>query len=463
VAISDPVALTSAPSTANSTTYDSTITGALSVDDTVFVTVYNVDASPAEQPTVAKIAGTATIGTVSLIGTVTQTDVDQYRITSFWCRVTGAGTLQVRATFSDGQTGCHIIVQPLRGTHLTVPIREVTGTPQFITNSGSASRPSTTLPAAPLAGSWTVHANSIRRSPAAWDTTEAGWIENVDSGLSTPLHGFVYEHKESGDQTYVADAGTNGIWRALSFEIAEAGGDTTATPSTVSAATTVPTPGVVGTSLATTTTVNATASVPTPVVTAVTFPTMTTVTATASVPTPTVTATDSGGVDVPIPASVDATTSIPTPSVTATSLATPSTVNATTTIPTPAVSLAPTAVPTTVDATVTVPTPSVVANALVVPTTVTATAAFFEPGQPIPDQDATPTPTTVDATVTIPTPAVVGTASKTLDTVNATVSIPTPTVSVSAAPEFRPSGVLERHKNAQVKYGLVLRHPRPRR
>jgi hypothetical protein len=222
MAISDPVAITQADSTANATTYDSAITGSLAVDDVVLITVFSVKGTDGGQPTLSKVGGTATIGAfTSIVSVGPLTDTDVYRIEAFWCKVTGAGTLQVRATFGTSQTGCHIIVQPLRGTDLTTPIRSVSGTPQTASANGTASRPSISLPAASATGSWQIVAASIRRNPGGYTASEAGWIRDFDSGLATPAHGYDYWHKESADSSFAADGGTNGTWRAIMFEVQE--------------------------------------------------------------------------------------------------------------------------------------------------------------------------------------------------------------------------------------------------
>jgi hypothetical protein len=221
VAISDPIAQVWADSTGNVSTYDSGTTASLSVDDVVLVFVVNVDGTTVDKATPSKIGGTATVGTFTEIGDITQTDTDEYRITAWWVKVTGAGTLQVRATFGDNQTGCNIGLVPLRGTDLTTPIREVTGTPQVDTNASTASKPSFTLPAAAAASSWTFAIASIRRNPQGYTNSEAGWSLDISGGLTTPANFYGFWHKESGDDTFAADGGTNGTWRGLMFEVQE--------------------------------------------------------------------------------------------------------------------------------------------------------------------------------------------------------------------------------------------------
>lgn len=452
MAISDPVALTSALSTANTTTYDSTITASLSVDDVVLITVYNVKGTAADKAALSKIAGTCTIGAFTEITDVTQTDTDFYRITSFWCKVTGAGTLQVRATFSAGQTGCHIVVEPLRGTDLTNPIRSVSGTPQTITATGSASKPATTLPAAALSTSWVIHASSVRRNPAAWGNSEAGWIEDVDSGLATPAHGLWYGHKESGDDTFAADSGTNAVWRALSFEVQEpAGTNGVASPATVAAVAAVPAPTTQGAGVASPSTVAAIGAVPAAAASAGIIASPATVAAVAAVPSPTVRgaasvspstvaaiaavpASTARGAAVVSPATVAGVAAVPAPTVRGAAVASPSVVAALAAVPAPTARGNASVSPAVVAALAAVPAPVVRGGAIVSPAVVAAIAAV--PAAVVTGgsggTDGTATVATVVAVAAVPAPTVRGGAQASPATVVAVAAVPAPSVAGAA-------------------------------
>lgn len=224
MAISDPVALTSAGVTTDSTTYDAPVTGALSVDDIIICITHLVDSAAIGSATFSNNGGTGTFSfTNTAVGSldgnsaaVETTDTSIYRVQIGWARCTSAGTLILRATLAGTQQGGAVTAMPLRGTHLTDPVRGV------ITNSGAASRPTYTLANAPRTGSWMVSADNIRRNPPAW-TVEAGgaWLEDVDAGQATPVHGWYVAHRESEDQSTTYSAGTNGTWRGLMIEVQE--------------------------------------------------------------------------------------------------------------------------------------------------------------------------------------------------------------------------------------------------
>jgi hypothetical protein len=223
MAITDPVALVNTGSTANATTYASGTSASLNVDDVVLILAFAVrsGATP-DAPTFTKTAGTSTVGTItsqatgsldSNSATSTSTDVDGYRVTCGWVRVTGAGTLAITATFANSLTGCNLVLVPLRGTDLTNPIRQVHA------NSGSASRPTYTLTNAPATGSWMFAFDSVRRNPSAWTNEGGSWIEDIDSGQATPANGYYLTHLEGTDQSTTYSAGTNAIWRGMMIEV----------------------------------------------------------------------------------------------------------------------------------------------------------------------------------------------------------------------------------------------------
>jgi hypothetical protein len=457
VAISDPVAILNTTSTANATTYATGTSASLNVDDIVLIIAFAVrNLATPDAPTFTKTAGTSTVGTFtnqatgsldSNAATITQTDTDGYRVTCGWVRVTGAGTLAVTATFANSLTGCHVTLVPLRGVHLTTPIRQVHAT------TGSGTRPTYSLTNVPDTGSWMYAFDSIRRNPPAWTNEGGSWIEDLDTGLASPANGMYLTHLEGTDQSTTYSAGVAGIWRGMMIEVAASNPDASITTTTVNAVTTVPTPATTGDSATTPTTVDATTAVPIPAATGDAAVSPTTVLATTSVPTPSVVGEQSPTIEpatvnavtsVPTPATtadanttpttVDATTSIPTPAVTGDAATTPTTVMATTSVPTPAVTTDTSVTPTTVDATTTVPTPAVTGDANVTPSTVDATTTV-----PTPDvvgesgaADANVTPTTVDATTTVPTPAVTGDAAGAVSDVLAVAIVPTPAVTGDA-------------------------------
>lgn len=225
MAITDPLALVNTGSTANTTTYDAGATASMSIGDVALIFVFAVrNAAAADAPTLSNNGGTGTFSITSQAtgsldgnaGTSSQTDTDGYRVTCGWARCTSAGTLIVRATFANSLTGCNIVVVPLRGTHTTQPIRQIHAT------SGTASRPSYSLGSTPQTSSWTFTLDSIRRTPPAWTNEGGSWIEDADSTGINPNHGYYVSHLEAADQSTTYSAGTNGTWRGMMIEVAEA-------------------------------------------------------------------------------------------------------------------------------------------------------------------------------------------------------------------------------------------------
>ena len=127
---------------------------------------------------------------------------------------------------------------------------------------------------------------------------------------------------------------------------------------------------------ATPSTVAATASIPTPTAQGGAVATPSAVAIAAAIPTPTVT-TGGGGDATATPATVAAVATVPTPTAQAGAEATPATVAATVSVPGPAVSTGSTAGPGTVAAGTSIPTPEAQGGAVALPATV---AAVVRPG-----------------------------------------------------------------------------------
>lgn len=191
---------------------------------------------------------------------------------------------------------------------------------------------------------------------------------------------------------------------ALLLEYAAPETNISVTPTTVTSATTVPTPVEAADAGTTPTTVADIAAVPTPVVAASANVTTTTVADAASVPTPTVEAiTASGDADITT-STVIGIVAIPTPSVSADANVTPTTVTA----------VAAVAGASSVVATAAItPTPVAVVTLISVPTTTA---------------DARAPPDTVAASAAVPTPSTTADADTTPDTVETAAGVPTPDV-----------------------------------
>jgi hypothetical protein len=215
-------------------------------------------------------------------------------------------------------------------------------------------------------------------------------------------------------------------------------GTAVATPATVAAIATVPTPTVIGGNNATATPakVSGVASVGVPTVTGTAawsgdsyfdeYGVGGTVTALASIPTPTIIAT-SGGTTA-TPATIAAVATVPAPTILTPDVVVPAIrVLAVAAVPTPTISATAIETPSTVAGVATVPVPTVQGTAKATPNVVAGTTTVAAPTV-IPD--TRPAPATVAATATVPASTVRGTAVATPATVAALAAVPTPAVVV---------------------------------
>ncbi|MGA4989886.1 beta strand repeat-containing protein [Nonomuraea bangladeshensis] len=200
--------------------------------------------------------------------------------------------------------------------------------------------------------------------------------------------------------------------------------DATATPSVVSATTSVPAPSAGAGSTASPSVVTASASIPAPATSAGSTASPSTVTATTSVPSATVSTGSTATATV-----VQATASVPAPTARTGSTASPTTVQATASVPAAPVLAQVVASPSVVSASTTVPAPTAGAGATAAPSVVQATSSV-----PAPTVGAVTaaTPSAVTATSSVGTPSVSASSTAATDVVEATASVPAPTLTAGA-------------------------------
>lgn len=149
--------------------------------------------------------------------------VDVVTITSFyrleirWAWVRVASAMVLTATYDTTIQGCDLWVGEWSGADPGNPIRS---------NSVSASNasgvdPAATLSSAPLAGSTVVTCALCRRNPPNF-TPEAGWTEEMDNGVSTPVIGQNVWRVTTGSDQAFTSTGTDAQNLTTIFEIVAA-------------------------------------------------------------------------------------------------------------------------------------------------------------------------------------------------------------------------------------------------
>jgi len=159
------------------------------------------------------------VTTTGMSLTWTQFQVDVWTNTQFYrlhiltapITATPASITAITANWNQTILGCCGWVGEFSGANLTTPLKNAAGQ-----QNASGTDPTESMPVAPDADSYSLVAVMTRRNPPAW--TNAGWVESMDTGVSTPVIGLTIYHKAS-TQAFTGTSGTDAINYTAIYEI----------------------------------------------------------------------------------------------------------------------------------------------------------------------------------------------------------------------------------------------------
>lgn len=145
----------------------------------------------------------------------TWTNTQFYRLHIFTAPVGGspASVTAVNALWDQTILACDGWIGEWAGANRTTPIKQANSQ-----SNASGTDPTCSLSVAPDADSNVLFIAMTRRNPPGW-TPEAGWTEDMDTGVSTPVTGLYVAHVTSGsDQTFTS-TGTDALNFSVIMEI----------------------------------------------------------------------------------------------------------------------------------------------------------------------------------------------------------------------------------------------------